>query len=154
MEISKSIQSTIIRLGLMLGLTRIGLALGGGMIMSPTEMSQSIAYLAISMAVALVFMIYGGFQIRKEQGDRLTFQQGFIICFGVFALSSLIAAVFNLWYLRNWLGEAAMQDPLLASMATPQGMVQNLLSNLIIGGGISMILGFGLKRSHPRAEVK
>ncbi len=153
MDHRKYLQNTIIQLGLALGIIRVGIALLAGNFMSPEEISQSVLLTGAVMAVALVTMIYGGFQVRKNQGDRLQFWDGFLLCMGIFTISSIIAALYNGWYVTQLPKEVLAASPGLGNRATVSAQFEGLITNLIVGGIISFLLALGLKRTHPRAEV-
>ena len=129
------------------------------------------------LVLAIVYPVYAVIQFRKQNGNEMTFKQGFLVCFFTLAIAGLITLVFGILLynvidpdypkvmaekinertytmMQNFgLPEDKIQEEMEKSDASDKftigGQVQGYLISLAIYAILALIIGAIFKRSKP-----
>ncbi len=135
----------IIRIGLVLVLLRsmvqtyFALQFGGEKLFTGREMSF------IEMGVTIAVMIYAGYHFREKNGNLISIQEGFLSMLGVYAVGSLGAIFFHLFYI-NVIDPSLLEMVPSSDFYSVSNVFAHFFTSLVMGSILALIFAFILSK--------
>jgi len=92
-EDQPSLQSHVVKWGLIIGI--IGIILALVIYMIDVKMMVGFTYILLSLGISIALIIYAGIEWRKSTGGFLTFKNAFLVTFFTLVVAGLLGTVFN-----------------------------------------------------------
>jgi len=99
----------------------------------------------IEMGITIAVMIYAGYHFREKNGNFISIQEGFLSMLGVYAVGSLGAIFFHLFYIN------VIDPSLLEMVPSPDfysisNVFANFFTSLVMGSILALIFAFILSK--------
>jgi hypothetical protein len=143
---NKLLQSTILRNGAILGLISVLTFVAGAVtgLMDFSSIMSSVIFMLISMSITIGILIYALIEYRSELNNRLSFNQAFIIAFGISLVGNIIATAGQ--YIYTNLIDPTFYDTMAEQMTammekynTPEKAMQEAVEQIRNSGSIAVM---------------